>query len=178
MANTHERDTLNRILDINWRGGDATRRCSQLALFDEYLRRVGLWCTHLGWTDAHPIVSDMPSRVAPNTRATPVNTTLMQQSLRTLGQTSVYERMLMTHVLNWSAAADKGLLALYDLPDLYEPLLWFYERGGWLSKGEREGEWNISGVLTVFAPLEAYATYEPLALEVGLLNAIDNEATC
>lgn len=167
--------TLNRILSLNWQGGDANRRGSQLALFNEFLRRVALWCEALEWLDAHPIASDLPGRVLPRVRATPVNTTLMQQTLRTLGKTSVYERMLLTHVLNWSAIADRDEVLVYTLPDPYEPVLLFYERGGWLSKPHGQAGWEISGMVDYVHRAQAYTDLEPLQLETGFLDQLDAE---
>lgn len=173
MASQRETETLNRILDINWRQGDVTRRRSQLMLFDEYLRRAGIWSHALSWQEAHPIASDIPARIAPHIRATPVNTTLMQQSLRTLGKTSVYERMLLTRALNWAAIADHDIVVRHRLPDLYEPLLLFYERGGWLNKGEQESTWEISGVSDVIHRAHTYRDLPELELDLEHLNNLD-----
>lgn len=174
MSSQHEMDTLNRILHIDWRGGDPTRQPSQLALFSEFLRRMGLWCMALDWHDAHPIASDLPGRVVPDMRAAPVNATLMQQTLRTLGNTSVYERMLLTHVLNWAAIAGEDAVQAYDLPDPYEPLLWFYERGGWLGKAEGENAWEISGIIERIEKAHTYHDLRPLHLDDALLDEMDD----
>lgn len=175
MASQRETDTLNRILRLNWQQQSRQPRPSQQALFGEFLRRAGVWAIALNRADAHPIATDFPAHVVPDVRATPVNTTLMQQTLRTLGDTSVYERMLLTHALNWSAIADHDGVLRYALPDLYEPLLWFYERGGWLRKNDQENVWDVSGVQ---GPLDRAFTYiqnEVVPLDHAALDAIDQE---
>jgi hypothetical protein len=170
----HEVETLNRILQLDWQGGDPNKQPSQLALFSEFLRRMGVWCVALGWHDAHPIASDLPARLVPDVRATPVNATLMQQTLRTLGKTSVYERMLLTNVLNWAAVAGFEAVQAYDLPDPYEPVLWFYERGGWLDKAEGDSAWEISGVIKRIDKAHVYHDDAPLPLDETLLDEIDS----
>ncbi|MEM6281157.1 MAG: hypothetical protein AAF787_03110 [Chloroflexota bacterium] len=174
-ANKLETFTLNRILGLDWQGGDPSRQRSQLALFNEYLRRCALWSHALNWNTAHPVASDFPGHILPDVRATPVNATLMQQTLRTLGKTSVYERMLLTHILNWSAIADSATVRAFGLPDLYEPVLLFYERGGWLNKSAREGEWEISGVIDRIDRASAYHDLPPLDIDEALLDELDAE---
>ena len=173
MLGQHEVKTLERILNMDWRTTDNSRHHSQVALFNEFLRRTGLWCVMLQWEEAHPIVSDIPGRIFSGLKAKPVNTVLLQQSLRTLGRTSVYERMLLTRVLNWAALDDMGMLDSYKLPDIYEPLLLFYERGGWLDKAPRTGEWEISGVYGEIDRAFAYSDVDPISLDDASLNAMD-----
>jgi len=170
-------DTLNRILSFDWRGGDNRRQASQLALFNEYLRRTALWCQVLDLADAHPIVTDLPNQLVTGIKATPVNTTLMQQTLRTVGKTNVYERMLLTRVLDWAAIADTDAVCRYGLPDPYEPLLLFYERGGWLAKTEQRGVWEISGAVDHIERAIAYLDLQPLPLDPVLLDELDAEMT-
>jgi len=165
MNGVRETDILNRILGLEWRGGDATRWPSQLALFGEYLRRFALWAHALDWEDAHPIGSDLPGRLVPGGQAAPVNTTLMQQTLRTLGNTSVYERMLLTRMLNWAAVADEPTVQAYNLPDPYEPLLMFYERGGWLDKAMGDHAWEISGRAEQLDRAWVHIDLEPIPLD-------------
>lgn len=176
MPSQREIETLNRILAINWRVVDETRQRSQLRLFEEYLRRSALWSYALEWQDAHPIISDFPARLVEGVLAAPVNTTLMQQTLRTLGKTSVYERMLLTRVLNWAAIAERESVLAYGLPDLYEPIIVFYERGGWISKGGQEGEWEVSGVYDILQRSPAYIDLPEYALDAHALDALDARA--
>ena len=174
MTGSHELDTLNRLLRIDWRARDSTRRTSQMALFEEYLRRVGVWCVALGWPDAHPIISDVPGRINPDVTATPVNTTLIQQTMRTIGRTHVYERMMITRMLNMAAVVDfEGDQLPYGMPNLYEPLLLFYERGGWLDKGTQN--WLISGFPFDLQRAGAYVKLSPLNLN-GDLDQLDAPA--
>lgn len=175
MGNQRETNMLNRILSLEWQGRDDRKHGSQLALFNEFLRRVGVWCNALNWQDAHPIASDLPGRVVPGVRATPVNATLMQQTLRTLGKTTVYERMVLTHALNWSAIADEPAVSAFNLPDPYEPLVQFYERGGWLDKPIGEAGWEISGVIDQIDRAVTYCNLEPLMLDPDLLDQLDEE---
>lgn len=173
MSNQREKQTLDRILNMNWRTGDPDRQPSQLALFNEYLRRVGLWYQALDIPDAHPIVSDLPGNLVEGIKAKPVSTTLMQQTLRTLGRTSIYERMLLTRALDWAAIADTDAVVTYNLPDPYEPLILFHERGGWLNKAGLDGEWNISGVVGTIHRAHAYCHLTPLDLNTAALDALD-----
>lgn len=163
MPGSHELDTLNRLLRIDWRTRDSARRPSQTALFHEYLRRVGVWCAALDWPEAHPVISDIPARINPDVTATPVNTTLIQQTMRTVGRTHVYERMMVTRVLNMAAVVDfEGDRLPYGMPNLYEPLLVFYERGGWVDRGAHG--WLLSGVPFELERAVAYRDITPLNL--------------
>ena len=173
MASQHETDTLNRILRLDWQQKTWQAHPSQQALFGEFLRRTAVWAVALNRADAHPIVTDFPAHVVPDVRATPVNTTLMQQTLRTLGDTSVYERMLLTHALNWAAIANYDAVLRYDLPDLYEPILWFYERGGWLRKNDQKQVWDVGGVEGRLDRAFTYINNEEVPLDAATLDAID-----
>jgi hypothetical protein len=53
--------------------------------------------------------------------------------------------MILTLALNCAVISNERRVEAYHLPDLYEPLLRFFEFGGWLDKGEFHGEWLISG---------------------------------
>ena len=177
MNSEREAATLNRILSLDWQGGDPARTRSQLALFGEYLRRFGLWCKRLDWLDAHPVASDLPGRLMPAAQAAPVNTTLMQQTLRTLGKTSVYERMLLTRVLNWAAVVESNAVRAYNLPDPYEPLLMFFERGGWLDKAEGGSAWMISGEVEQLKKAWMYHNLDTIPLgNPAYFNALDENA--
>ena len=173
MAGPREKHTLERILQMDWRNTDSTRQQSQLALFNEFLRRTGVWAVALNWGDAHPIVADIPGYIYDGLKAIPVNTVLLQQSLRTLGKTDVFERMLLTRALDWAALYDKGKLDMYNLPDIYEPLLMFYERGGWLEKVRGTDQWNISGVHGTIERAVYYHDLDPIALDNTTLDRLD-----
>ncbi len=175
MASQREIDTLNRILRLDWQHQQRKAFPSLEALFSEFLRRTGVWAIALNRADAHPIATDFPAHVVPTVRATPVNATLMQQTLRTLGHTSVYERMVLTHALNWAAIADDEAVLGYNLPDLYEPLLWFYERGGWLYKNDADNLWGIAGLEIPLERAFTYSKNEEVALDSDLLDALDVE---
>ncbi len=178
MNSEREATTLNRILSLEWQGGDLSRQTSQLALFGEYLRRFGRWCHRLEWWEAHPVASDLPGQLVTDDQAAPVNTTLMQQTLRTLGETTVYERMLLTRVLNWAAIADDETVLRYQLPDPYEPLLMFFERGGWLDKAQGDSAWKVSGRVERLNKAWTYHDLDAVPLDdPAYFNALDENAS-
>jgi hypothetical protein len=163
MPGMNETHTMNRLMEVNWRQQDQLRSHSQMALFREYLRRFAVWCEALDWPEAHPVMSDIPARINPDVQATPVNTTLTQQTMRTLGRTSVYERMMVTRALNLAAICDHmPEMIPAHLPDLYEPLLCFFERGGWVAKGDATRNWVVSGQVGQLDPAHAYVDLTPL----------------
>lgn len=177
MSDQREQATLDRLLGISYRGWDPHRQQSQLALFWEYMRRIGLWYAALDRHDAHPIVSDLPGDLIPGIKAKPVNATLLQQSLRTLGHTSVYERMLLTRALDWAVISTTDTVQDFNLPDAYEPLIIFYERGGWLNKAPNSSEWEISNIRATIDKAVAYAHNPPLDLSPAALDALDQSAS-
>ncbi|MEO0562321.1 MAG: hypothetical protein AAF125_09405 [Chloroflexota bacterium] len=174
MIGTYEEAVYERLLNVDWKLHDADKSASQHALFTEYTRRVAVWCQALGCEHTHPIYADIPKRIAPEVSSKPIYTTELQAMMRTVGRTSVYERMIVTRMLNFAAAVDaKGDNMPHGLTDLYEPLLMFFERGGWIEKGARDEVWRISGHEVTLHRVDSFADRTPLDLNYNL-DALDS----
>lgn len=114
-----------RILAIDWSGGDDRTR-SRVALMKEYLRRSAWWCTELGSED-WPFC-DIAALVDPAVRADADSVRRVEAALARPEVPSVV-RSSCVWALHFAALRDAGVV-LPGLPDPFEPLILFYERGG------------------------------------------------
>ena len=144
---------IDRVGKIEWRH-DPARLGSQVALMREYLRRSALVAEALGgtadwpWNDAaarltlpgvdprflpgYALLDPEPEYRGPGTD--PLEDRVLALSRRILGgadHPTVYMRNTCLWDIRWEAVSSHPSLAPLDLPDLYEPLIVMYERGGW-----------------------------------------------
>lgn len=129
MSGTGAVDALAaRIHAIDW-NGDLDRTRSRVALMREYLRRAALWTRAVqgkGWP-----FYDVAEFAAPGVRAADevvdgvLGSPAVVEQFPTVGRSCVW-------ALHLAAARDAGV-SLPDLPDLFEPLIRMYERGGGFS---------------------------------------------
>ncbi|WP_306366540.1 RDD family protein [Nocardiopsis sp. CC223A] len=129
MSDTTAVDALaGRIRAIDWSGGpDRTR--SRVALMREYLRRAALWTRAVqgrGWP-----FYDVAAFAAPGVRADDGVVRGVLGSPAIVEQDPAVGRSC-AWALHLAAARDAGV-SLPDLPDLFEPLIRMYERGGGFS---------------------------------------------
>lgn len=129
-----------RIRSIDW-DADAWRTRSRVALMREYLRRSAMWAQELD-ADEWPFF-DVAALAAPGVRA--------DQGLvdSVAGDPNVFEngplvRDTCLWALHMEAAKNSGT-ALPDLPDMFEPLILMYERGGGFSLSST-GTIDVDGV--------------------------------
>ncbi len=177
---------LERCRKIEWRQDD-THADSTFALVSEYLRRAAVVAAALGgaaeWPffDASALVTlpsvDSDTLLGPlEEKFTEFNVHLdkIPQGAGTLRVDS-YGRSLCAWYIRWAALKNDLALAAQNLPDLYEPLIVMYERGGSFTRhhGEIEIFPNIS--LQPGSP-ERWLSREPLtALDSETLDQIDRE---
>jgi hypothetical protein len=107
------------------RRGDSPRGFSLLALMREYLRRQALWTNQLGMESSFCV--DLASSLLPGFRCPPEALSRML----VFPQSSA-ERKCCQNILAWYALIDShgDLVRAFNLPDPYEPLVRFFERGG------------------------------------------------
>ena len=123
--NDHASTMTERLARVNWHG-DVDRTRSRVALMKEYLRRASLW-SHQFRAKQWPFF-DAAALVNPNIRASEELVSEIVEKEEIIHQ---FPLVMDTCVwaLHFSALRDSGE-TLPDLPDMFEPLIVFYERGG------------------------------------------------
>lgn len=123
MNDTAANKALERLLAVDWEYNDA-RQESHVALMTEYLRRATLWVMAFNISGkgrffnlAGIIMPDVsaPQHLIDEVEELPANW---------------WGRRICTWYLLWAMIKDHPEVTKLDLPDLYEPLIRLYERGG------------------------------------------------
>lgn len=114
------------------RRGGAPCGWSLVVLMREFLRREALWAGRLG-VEGLPFVN-LAHAVRPGFQCPPE----LLSRIAAFPQSSA-ERTCCQNLLGWYALKDAnaGLVRTFDLPDPYEPLVRFFERGGAFSAEHR-----------------------------------------
>jgi hypothetical protein len=157
---------------------DETRVRSYVSLLQEYLRRAALWAKALKATTSWPFF-DVAFLVAPTVRA---EETIMEALEAALAPQSLTQSMKKTcsWYLHWATVESKcpKCVARYHVPDPFEPLIRFYERGGRFST--EHGFINI-GLVAIPASVRGLKEYDSkkaiVSLDERALNRLD-AATC
>ncbi|MGW8526274.1 MULTISPECIES: hypothetical protein [Nocardiopsidaceae] len=121
----HASALTERLIRADWHGGFNHTR-SRVALMKEYLRRAALW-SHQLRAEQWPFF-DAAALANPNVRA---GEELVSEIIEKEEIIHQFPLVMDTCVwaLHFSALRDSGE-ALPDLPDMFDPLVIFYERGG------------------------------------------------
>ena len=166
---------------------------AQLALLREYLRRAGLVAQALGhdgrwpWLDAAaqltrignpPPVPDVAAEALPGYTILEDNPLYPGPGLDPLEDevlammkdvSGYYERRICLYYVRWEALKNRPAVRALALPDLYEPLILFYERGGWF----RTEHGNIDLTYMMLAPGSPADQVERLPLPSLAPTALD-----
>lgn len=190
---------IDRVDKIEWRR-DPARLGSQVALMREYLRRSALIAVALGGTADWPWDDAAARLTLPgvDTRFLPgyvfldpepeyrgPGTDLLEESVIALNSRmnsrmnargfvqDGYARKVCFWFIRWASVQDHPALAALDLPDLYEPLIVFYERGGWFRP--EQGYLDLDGANVTMAGWQNAAGHSPLAsLNSQALDRLDD----
>jgi hypothetical protein len=184
------RSVLERLRGVQWYDWDlaVAHTRSRALLMREYLRRAAHWARAYGAVEQWPFF-DVTELIAPGFRAAEdVENALEDFLARSVGTPSTARTC--RGAVRWAALRTEHSGALPDrdreeregqdqpqlqaLPDLYEPLLLLYERGGGYSVGEFI---DLYGVMIPYGDLASHLTAEPfLTLAPGTLDALDQGA--
>lgn len=115
----------HQILEFTWDDIEPNHIDLLAMLFDEYVRRTILWSKKLNIDWSHPFV-DYASLIDSEIRAS--NDLL--DILKTRKTNNIIMNMLFEFMLHWDALRQSRETLLYFDPDIYEPLIKFYLRGG------------------------------------------------
>jgi len=144
------------------------RLASRIRLMKEYLRRAALWEQRLGGQWDWPFW-DIASRVNPGVRAGEQARQLLDNALAPVRSVLVFDTWIWA--LHWAVLREAGGLDP-SLPDPFEALLRFYERGGGFSV--ENGFIEVDGAGFPLGARDRYLTSEPLAhLDTPSLDALD-----
>lgn len=167
---------LERLRAVEWVGDwdDVLARVmSRRLLMREYLRRAGMWAQACGAEAAWPFF-DVVEYADPEFSASPEVAAQLQEYLGQIIAINAVKRTC-TGAARLAEYRARYPDALPDLPDLYEPLLLFYERGGEFLQ-DNAGFLDLTGVLVRPGTLVGRVAGPPLSsLDPALLDAVDAE---
>ncbi|MCX4629010.1 hypothetical protein [Streptomyces sp. NBC_01443] len=165
---------LERLRAVEWTGDwdDAVAHVmSRRVLMREYLRRAGMWAQAYSAESAWPFF-DVTDYVDPQFTLPPEIATELQEFLdQATGGDSI--KRTCAGAVRMAGLSAQDPLVGRDLPDLYEPLVLFYERGGeFLS--DNAGFLDLTGVLLRPGTLQGHlGTPHLSSLEGAMLDALD-----
>lgn len=142
---------IDRVGRIEWRH-DPTHLGSQAALMKEYLRRSAICAEALGrtadwpWYDAaarltlpgadtrllpgYVFLDPAPEYRGPGADPLEDQIIALHQRVQRSGQVNAWMKPTYLWYIRWESVRNQPALTALGLPDLYEPLIAMYERGG------------------------------------------------
>ncbi|MEU8438802.1 hypothetical protein AB0F18_39180 [Streptomyces sp. NPDC029216] len=165
---------LNRLRAVEWAGdwdfafGHVK---SRRILFREYLRRAAVWSRAYAEAEGVWPFFDIATYVDPEFRLAPEQDSELAEFLKRLPNGEV--RNTCSGAIRLAALRAQNPDAFSDLPDLYEPLILFYERGGEFVR-DNSGALDLTGVSFRLGALAGYLGNPPVALlGDAVLDALD-----
>ncbi|MDX2394554.1 hypothetical protein NJL88_31700 [Streptomyces sp. DK15] len=145
---------------------------SRRVLFREYLRRAAVRCRAHGCEDGWPFV-DVTAHLDPAFRSAVEVSGELAEFLRRLPGREVARTC--SGAVRWAEFRERNPAGSDGLPDPYEPLLRFYERGGEFARDDA-GSIDLTGVTFRLGTLEAYLGNPPVTvLGDTVLDALDTD---
>ncbi|MGA5100647.1 hypothetical protein ACPCAC_25185 [Streptomyces lavendulocolor] len=175
MTDQASSDMLSRLRAVDWAGdwdyafGHAV---SRRVLIREYLRRAALWAQTFSVESKWPFF-DVTEYVDPEFTLPPGMATSLEEYLQNVPEGPV--RRTCAGAVRLAGLRAQHPTMLPDLPDLYEPLVLFYERGGEFFR-DNAGFLDLTGVLFKPGTLQHHRRTPPLdTLCATALDAVDAE---
>ena len=184
---------IERCRKITWQQ-DSSRLGSQVALMREYLRRSAVIAETLGeekswrWDDytirlllplsvrcslpAYVFLDKEPRYERPGVdpledKIIALNNDMSESRFNT----GLYGRTVCWWYIRWASVKNHRSLVSMRLLDPYEPLIIFFERGGWFQR--EQGYVDLNGANVT---LRTYQSLPPLSLDPAALDALDTFA--
>ncbi|MFK0257443.1 hypothetical protein [Streptomyces sp. NPDC090445] len=165
---------LQRLRAVDWIGDwdDAFARVmSRRLLMREYLRRAGLWAQACSAEGAWPFF-DAIAYADPEFRLSPENAAELQEHLAGMTGSHAVKR-ICAGAVRLAEYRARHPDAFADLPDLYEPLILFCERGGEFLE-DNVGFIDLTGVQMRPGTLRGHVgALAPRSLDRAVLDAVD-----
>ncbi|MEV3989886.1 hypothetical protein AB0J57_13380 [Streptomyces sp. NPDC049837] len=172
MTESPSRQVLERLRAVDWADDLAAsdHANSRALLMREYLRRAALWARAYGAEEAWPFF-DIAERVDAEV-PTPADVAAeLEEALSGLAPASL--KRTCRAAVRWAALRDARDDLPAELPDPFEPLLLFYERGGGYYLEEYL---DLNGAMIRLGTVESNASATPfLTLAPATLDALDAE---
>ncbi|MFF4492427.1 hypothetical protein [Streptomyces sp. NPDC001546] len=166
--------TLERLRAVEWAGDWDTAFAhvtSRRVLSREYLRRAAVWSQAYPEAEAAWPFFDITAYAAPELHLPPASDADLAEFLKHLPNGEV--RATCAGSVRLSALLAQAPAAFPDLPDLYEPLILFYERGGEFLR-ESSGALDLTGVSLRLGARSGYLDNPPVTqLSSPVLDALD-----
>jgi hypothetical protein len=130
IVTPNEHEALRRLLAVNWTTPAEGGQAGLVALMREYLRRAALWAKQLHATDQWPFF-DVARQIAPEVRAEEAVVKRLEAALQPFSLWPTIKKTCLWY-LHWQRLKQDRAetVAAYNLPEPFEPLIRFYERGG------------------------------------------------
>ncbi|MEU6294432.1 hypothetical protein [Streptomyces erythrochromogenes] len=164
---------LNRLRAVQWVGDwdhVLARVVSRRVLMREYLRRAALWAQEYAAESAWPFF-DVTPYMDPGFRLPPATAAELEAYLSRVPGSELRETC--AGAVRLADVRERNPAALPDLPDLYEPLVLFYERGGEFVRDDAGGL-DLTGVsFRPGTPQGNLSTPPLLSLDEAVLDALD-----
>ncbi|RSS46748.1 hypothetical protein EF912_27305 [Streptomyces sp. WAC07061] len=167
---------LERLRAVDWdmRWDLAFERCgSRQVLMWEYLRRAAVWANACGAEEAWPFY-DVTAYVDPGFTLPPAQAAGLEELQRTVVWGEL--RKTCAGAVRLAGLGERTPEVVAGLPDLYEPLVLFYERGGSFSRDCSGVFIDLVGVMCRPGKLAGYLGSRPVAvLDEAVLDALEGE---
>ncbi|EFL15899.1 predicted protein [Streptomyces sp. C] len=167
---------LGRLRAVDWdmRWDLAFERCgSRQVLMWEYLRRAAVWAKACGAEEAWPFY-DVTPYLDPEFGLPPAQAAELEELRRTVVWGEL--RKTCAGAVRLAGLAERTPEAVAGPPDLYEPLVLFYERGGSFSRDCSGVFIDLVGVMVPPGKLAGYLGSRPVAvLDDAVLDALEGE---
>ncbi|MEU9718056.1 hypothetical protein [Streptomyces sp. NPDC047976] len=167
---------LGRLRAVDWdmRWDLAFEHCgSRQVLMWEYLRRAAVWAKACGAEEAWPFY-DVTPYLDPEFELPPAQAAGLEELQRTVVWGEL--RKTCAGAVRLAGLGEWNPDAVAGLPDLYEPLVLFYERGGSFNRDCSGVFIDLVGVMCRPGKLAGYLGSRPVAvLDDAVLDALEGE---
>ncbi|MEK8019762.1 MAG: hypothetical protein VSS75_023050 [Candidatus Parabeggiatoa sp.] len=130
---SHLKKARQRLTSVNWKTSERESRYSDFVLLKEYLRRIALLAEVLGDNSIQPILNPV------NLTSLEISKDMFDEVVSEVGIAgNAYVIAICKCYLMWNYLIDEKEVLAQQFPDIFDPLIKLFERGGRvaLSRGE------------------------------------------
>ncbi len=137
MSNIDEIDkSIKRLKKLDWeKGHDFEKQDSYKLLIREWLRRMTLWGKSLNATNKWPFIN-VVDKIFGEGNIKDYSDPLIVEMSSFLSAKGIGARAISVCIwyILWSEVKDRSEISQFNLPEPYEPVIVYFELGGWLRK--------------------------------------------
>lgn len=143
---------------INWKKKyDYAKQDIYKLLIREWLRRMALWGKALNATQKWPFINIVDEIFGEQEVSEPV---VVEITSFLSEYVNIYATYTSIWYVRWSGVKNRKEVAQFNLPEPYEPLIVFFELGGWLRKEDK----FLDGVMIDIDNWQEYDLLEPFII--------------